>query len=165
MPTKTKNKLSTPKYICLLLLLVLSACQNEQPTTKPSTKPTTTKSKPIEVLPQTLFNESQMTPAVIDLSTQFKARKGKDRKHIFEQLAPLLPNCPTTLNAGNESQFDFDQAQQQMTADDLINLLGEPDEITDQAIAYDLVEGGGYQVIFYNNELGLVACRSIQANS
>lgn len=155
-----------------VLLLAISACNNPTPENDVPNKPLTEEQHQLlqqaEALPtlnlepQVIFDQSQLTNDVLRLCVQFKGTK--DRKAIFEKLAPILPNCPTSTGTDGATVTTTDEAVQIMGYSDLVELLGEPNELReDGSVVYYLTATEDYTVVFTRNTLQAVACRYLEA--
>ncbi len=140
-------------YSFLLSGMILSCNNSGSYTTEKEINISNKNEHLIQLIPQPLFNKSQLNKGIINLCINFKSLKGSDRKHIFERLEDLLPSC-----------VDEDNALQTMSPFDLMEILGEPLEVrTDNSIVYSLMSDDSYLVIFSCSEIGTVVCRSFEA--
>lgn len=156
----------------LVLLLVINACNSPTPENNVSDKHLTEEQRQLlqqaEALPtlnlepQVTFDQSKLTSDALRLCVQFK--ETKNRKAIFEKLAPILPSCPTSTGADGATITNTDEAVQVMGYSDLIELLGEPNELReDGSVVYYLTLEEDYIVVFTRNALQAVACRYLEA--
>lgn len=153
------------------IILAISACNSDAPnntSNQPLTKDQQKTLKAAEALPtltlepQVTFDQSQLTNDALRLCVQFKGTA--ERKAIFEKLAPLLPNCPTSTGADGATITNTDEAVQIMTYRDLVELLGEPNELReDGSVVYYLTASGDYVVVFTRDARQAVSCRYLEA--
>lgn len=162
----------------LSFLLLLGACgsdapkQEEEPTNGTSEKKLKTTpvikvdNEPINIDPQPLFDQSQLTSKVLALCVKFKTLEGQDRRQVFNQLEALLPKCPMKILNDGEAEMAPDQATQVMSINDLKELLGAPQEVREDGIlVYSLVADGSQRVVFMPEANGSVACRAEEGDS
>jgi hypothetical protein len=165
-------------FLCAFafLLLGLGACNNDTPNDNNNRAALSEEdqalvdnikmSAPVTLEPQPVFDQSQLNDNALGLCMQFKSLRNGNRTEIFNKLEPLLPNCPTEMGADNTTKANFDEAVQRMRYEDLVELLGEPDEADTQGtFAYYLTDDEGYKVVFLSDEQGNIACRYYEGNS
>ena len=153
------------KFSILIIIFSLHSCGNNRLEIKKEKSPTPISTN-VKIISEPIFSQDQLTPQILGLCVQFKNLRGSNRKAVFEQIEDLLPSCSIAIGEANSSEFDFGSAVQKMSPSDLIELLGDPDEIKKNGAAvYQLEEGNTYNVIFFIDEKGAMACRAIEANS
>ncbi len=158
-----KSTITSLLYIFGAIILV--GCSEATTDTGADLAPSAVAPK-LEITPQHNFDQSQLSPELTNLSVQFKNLQGQDRRIVYEQLELLLPHCPIVIQEDNSADFDFEQAQQRMSPADLTAILGPPDEILQQDVfVYELLNGGGYQVVFFLDDKGIVVCSAKEATS
>lgn len=125
------------------------------------------KDKPLDMEPQALFDQSQLTSNAEALCVKFKALEGKDRTAVFKLLDPLLPNCPQETAADGSTLNNTDLAIQVMLKSDLLELLGTPNNLSEREdglwLVYELTTDGSYQVLFKLEPDQRVTCRLFEA--
>ncbi|BDS10654.1 hypothetical protein [Aureispira anguillae] len=116
--------------------------------------------------PQAIFDQSQLSNAILGLCVKFKTLDGADRKAVFDKFETILPSCPAELKDNNEIEVDADAAVQVMSYNDLREFLGEPNEIReDGTLVYNLLADESYKVIFMQNAAGAISCRFYEGAS
>lgn len=160
-------------FLTVLMFFTLVACSNEAPSKRSQLSKedqalvdNIKKLNPVDIEPQTIFDQSQLTNNALGLCAKFKSLKNFDRKEVFEKLEPLLPNCPSKMGKNNQTSINFDEGVQLMSYSDLQELLGEPNQVLeDGKVAYYLTQDESYKVVFLPNTQGVMACRYYEANS
>jgi hypothetical protein len=105
----------------------------------------------IELLPlsekRTPELERHLTNGIVELSREFRARRGQDRFALGQQIYRLLPRSPITWQKEAPmhlyTSYDYEHPSYTLYKRDVLLLLGEPDRnINNELFRYALSPGG-----------------------